>query len=612
MKCPKCSKKDCKCPERKEAERKAKKAKLASKSKVEKKTVFFASSTNIGKTKVGSGTDKTKTDKIKTDKIKTDKTKTEKTKTSSIFSTKPKTVQTSAIPSDTKASAKFSSFKTCNYKTPTCVSFKESDYKVTGMAGSIGKSEKGSQSYILRTNSDYANSDKTKGTTGSPGDTKSAKVSRIASERWPDSGSGTKTDTSSKCSSSEAPKGPGISNISNRSSKPTSINQGSKSGTSTKRSLSTAPKGSSRSNISNENGKPTSIGQNEKSGRSTKCPSSETPKGSGTSSILNGSGKPALINQSGKSGTSTKRSSSTALKGSGISGGITGILKKSGRPTSTGQSSKPSSMKPGSYNSQVEQLKSEPARLGDFMPTGANISIPQTGKSKASGSGRGISENINGSGKPGSSRTQSNYPLGSHASPSRVSGQPSGTRTTRTGASVYDFDERNDVGASRVPTVMTTLKTINDKTMASRQTAINTMRGSERMKQERWAQSQLRQNGGSSCACGFIWIRIPDGYKCWAGGHEVTDKLLEEGRGGWYEADMLHATMGRIGPHYGPDPRFADMTPAQLASERRRQFGPMNLTEYNCRWLPEVRAMEKHQRSMESLAQRARKERGIA
>ena len=93
-----------------------------------------------------------------------------------------------------------------------------------------------------------------------------------------------------------------------------------------------------------------------------------------------------------------------------------------------------------------------------------------------------------------------------------------------------------------------------DQKMASRQTHIETLPPIERQEQEEWAQRQLKGIEGA-CVAGFSWYRIQGGYQCHGGHHLVTDELLAEGQGGYYEGsgvDMMNPFWE--GPFYGSDP----------------------------------------------------------
>ena len=77
-----------------------------------------------------------------------------------------------------------------------------------------------------------------------------------------------------------------------------------------------------------------------------------------------------------------------------------------------------------------------------------------------------------------------------------------------------------------------TLKGTHDQSMAARQTQYATLSKVEQKKQDEWAQDQLKENAGN-CPAGFTWYRVENGYRCFGGGHKVTDELLGEGRGGY-------------------------------------------------------------------------------
>ena len=78
-----------------------------------------------------------------------------------------------------------------------------------------------------------------------------------------------------------------------------------------------------------------------------------------------------------------------------------------------------------------------------------------------------------------------------------------------------------------------------DRKMASRQPLIDTLLLDERKKQEAWAQTQLKLSG--TCVAGFAWNRVKGGggYICQGTSHMVTDELIAEGKGGYYQNDYL-------------------------------------------------------------------------
>lgn len=86
------------------------------------------------------------------------------------------------------------------------------------------------------------------------------------------------------------------------------------------------------------------------------------------------------------------------------------------------------------------------------------------------------------------------------------------------------------------PRTQTLLVTEYDIGMASRQTKMESLPPQEREKQEKWAQGQLSKNAGS-CVMGFGFYRLPGGYHCakQIGNHAVSDELLAEGKGGFYQ-----------------------------------------------------------------------------
>jgi hypothetical protein len=79
------------------------------------------------------------------------------------------------------------------------------------------------------------------------------------------------------------------------------------------------------------------------------------------------------------------------------------------------------------------------------------------------------------------------------------------------------------------------LRTAYDRTMAMRQTQIKKLSPEERAIQEEWAKSMLEKLPGQCVLC-FGWRREDkiDGYRCVGGNHVITDEMLAEGKGGYY------------------------------------------------------------------------------
>lgn len=90
-----------------------------------------------------------------------------------------------------------------------------------------------------------------------------------------------------------------------------------------------------------------------------------------------------------------------------------------------------------------------------------------------------------------------------------------------------DFSNRGTSSAASKP------MTLYDSKMSARQTMFNKLPTEERKEQEIWAQQRLRAS--SFCVRGFDWLRISGGYRCKGGYHIVTDELLAEGRGRYFE-----------------------------------------------------------------------------
>lgn len=114
------------------------------------------------------------------------------------------------------------------------------------------------------------------------------------------------------------------------------------------------------------------------------------------------------------------------------------------------------------------------------------------------------------------------------------------------------------------------LITERDREMASRQTRIKSLPLDQRREQEAWAQTQLRKLPGT-CRYGDNWKRVKDGYRCKAKVCLVTDELLAEGRGGYYELcqKIKSKNPKRHGPYY---PGSRDLFTPQ--SEANGMLGP--------------------------------------
>lgn len=63
----------------------------------------------------------------------------------------------------------------------------------------------------------------------------------------------------------------------------------------------------------------------------------------------------------------------------------------------------------------------------------------------------------------------------------------------------------------------------------------------------------------------------------------VTDKLIAEGKGGWYRMHAMNATE-RFGPYYEPDPNFVYMSEEEKKQMRIMCFGTENPTAEDAVW----------------------------
>jgi hypothetical protein len=80
--------------------------------------------------------------------------------------------------------------------------------------------------------------------------------------------------------------------------------------------------------------------------------------------------------------------------------------------------------------------------------------------------------------------------------------------------------------------IKTASTSVHDIKMASRQTQYDSLPPNEQKVQEEWAQTKIAKHG--PCPEGYRWNRVPGGYNCSGLQHWMTDKLLAEGRGGFY------------------------------------------------------------------------------
>lgn len=86
-----------------------------------------------------------------------------------------------------------------------------------------------------------------------------------------------------------------------------------------------------------------------------------------------------------------------------------------------------------------------------------------------------------------------------------------------------------------------------DKSMAARQLVINSLPPDEKKKQNEWALQDLAMNG--SCVAGYSWVRADTpgtepGYRCMGMNHFVSDKLISENQGGYYERSRNRRSKG--------------------------------------------------------------------
>ncbi|CAG8956162.1 hypothetical protein HYFRA_00012079 [Hymenoscyphus fraxineus] len=90
------------------------------------------------------------------------------------------------------------------------------------------------------------------------------------------------------------------------------------------------------------------------------------------------------------------------------------------------------------------------------------------------------------------------------------------------------------------------LRTDYDRTMAARQTRLDSLSPRERVEQEEWALQYIARM--NVCPVGFAWVRYErvGGYICKGGHHAMPDALIAEGEGGYME----ERNGGWTGPWY--------------------------------------------------------------
>lgn len=88
-----------------------------------------------------------------------------------------------------------------------------------------------------------------------------------------------------------------------------------------------------------------------------------------------------------------------------------------------------------------------------------------------------------------------------------------------------------------------------DRSMAARQTRINSLPPDEKQKQDEWALQYLAMSG--SCVAGYAWVRVDEpgktpGYRCMGFNHFVSDELIAEGKGGHFERSRKDESVWKL------------------------------------------------------------------
>jgi hypothetical protein len=166
---------------------------------------------------------------------------------------------------------------------------------------------------------------------------------------------------------------------------------------------------------------------------------------------------------------------------------------------------------------------------------------------------------------------------------------PAPTNLHRDGSSSRpDSTKLHKDGTSQAPWSSKSIyKTDYDRKMASRQTKIHEMTEEQKEEQHAWAKSKQKENSATSCPVGYIWLEDGDrGYRCLAGGHFTTHKLVAEGLNGYYTGGVrIDGGPARPvrGPLYGPEMPHLNVG-TDFWRQQIAQFGKAEPTEDMCPW----------------------------
>ncbi|KAG9232631.1 hypothetical protein BJ875DRAFT_514166 [Amylocarpus encephaloides] len=157
--------------------------------------------------------------------------------------------------------------------------------------------------------------------------------------------------------------------------------------------------------------------------------------------------------------------------------------------------------------------------------------------------------------------------------------------------------------------------------MAARQAVYNTLPLHEQKKQEAWAQLQLKSVG--VCAIGWIFKRGAHGYRCFTGigNHYVSDQLLTEGRGGYYQQEIDYFNDDFVvgeefwsGPWYKQGRNMVRRTPRGIVAGNYipgQELGIVPLSGTDVDILRYAQMYDLREREVQKLRDEAKKGRGM-
>ncbi|KAE8443156.1 hypothetical protein EG329_002325 [Mollisiaceae sp. DMI_Dod_QoI] len=263
--------------------------------------------------------------------------------------------------------------------------------------------------------------------------------------------------------------------------------------------------------------------------------------------------KPSSATMFSRKETSHKPGSSTqqALRETSSSGASSSLALPSKLDRTKGPSGHTGSTP--LYLSKVDKTKT-PATIGSFYPPTKHASQAGSQRTAPLASAYNSSPQNKIS---SSSSAKEPQKIGS-SYPDKYKPQMSNSIADRTKSTAGSSQPSNMVSISgsamksKAPSfAKSTFTSRKDEEMAKRQTKFESLPPSERVKQEEWAQDQIRQQG--LCPGRVPWIRVPGGYQCIAVQHYMTDEILAEGKGGMFFFDIFSLSgTSRVRKYLGP------------------------------------------------------------